>query len=58
MVQPKEGMEAETFEEMQKVMDWQTKSAKKMGVSLAEFTEAAVHSQVRNAAFSGSNFSM
>lgn len=45
IVQPKEGLEAETFEEMQNMMDWQTKTAKKMGLSLAELTDAAVMSQ-------------
>jgi hypothetical protein len=44
-LQPKEGLEAETFNEMQQVMDWQTKSAKKLGVSLEDFTSAAVMSK-------------
>ena len=44
-VQPKEGLEEETFQELQQMMDWQKKSAKKLGVTMEEFTDAAVESQ-------------
>ena len=40
-----DGLEDETFEEMQKTIDWQKKSAKKLGVTMKEFTDAAVESQ-------------
>jgi hypothetical protein len=55
-LQPKEGLEAETFNEMQQMMDWQTKSAKKLGVSLEDFTSAADQAGLQHEEFLGALF--
>lgn len=44
-VQPKEGLEDEALDDLQDMMDWQTSTAKKMGVTLKEFTDTAVGAQ-------------